>query len=233
LTRTVPTPGTLFALIVTAGAADDPPAGAELAEPEPEAVLLDEDPQAATVIAAPRTRLPPSSRYTGERPRGRTVMLMGKLLLCSRGCAFPLLRRPRPAGLDGGRGQNLRGCPGPGPSRRWVCAGLVEGALQGFDIPGGGDRGSADRADASGLGGESIWPGAGRHVVRTAIRHALRHVGCQTACWLSRDKRRDIRPPLTMTSCPVRAIMSIWPIIRRKTCFAPEPGCTFEFFSGY
>jgi hypothetical protein len=27
--------------------------------------------------------------------------------------------------------------------------------------------------------------------------------------------------------------MSTWPIIRHKACFAPEPGCTFDLFSGY
>jgi hypothetical protein len=68
LTRTVPTPGTLLALIVTADA-EDALDGAELAGlelgPEPEAVV-DDDPQAATVAAAPRTTLP----YSRRRPNG-------------------------------------------------------------------------------------------------------------------------------------------------------------------
>ena len=64
-TRTVPTPGTFVAL--TVAAAEDVPAelALELPElgldPEPDPVVAD-DPQAATVMAAPRTRLPPSSR---------------------------------------------------------------------------------------------------------------------------------------------------------------------------
>jgi len=62
LTRTVPTPGTLLALIV--GAADDALAGALLDEPD--AVLDDDDPQAATAAAAPTARPANSSR----RPAG-------------------------------------------------------------------------------------------------------------------------------------------------------------------
>ena len=52
LTRTVPTPGTLFALIV-AEAADEAPAGALLPGEGPAAVLEDDEPHAATVAAVP------------------------------------------------------------------------------------------------------------------------------------------------------------------------------------
>jgi hypothetical protein len=61
LTRTVPTPGTLFALIV-AEAADEALAGA-LLPGEPAAVLEDDEPHAATVAAVPSARPPASSQF--------------------------------------------------------------------------------------------------------------------------------------------------------------------------
>jgi hypothetical protein len=72
LTRTVPAPGTLFALIATA-AGDDVPTGALLDEfagvplDEPAPVPVEDVPQAAAVATAPRARLPNSSRRPGER----------------------------------------------------------------------------------------------------------------------------------------------------------------------
>jgi hypothetical protein len=62
----VPTPGTFVALTVAAVVEDVPAEFVlELPElgldPEPDPVVAD-DPQAATVMAAPRIRLPPSSR---------------------------------------------------------------------------------------------------------------------------------------------------------------------------
>jgi hypothetical protein len=95
LTRTVPTPGTLFALIVTA-ADDDVPAGALLDElagaplDEPAAVPVEDVPQAAAVATAPRARLPNSSRRPDERWGRWTVMLKGKSPSLCRDCvAFP------------------------------------------------------------------------------------------------------------------------------------------------
>src|SRR6201986_3501590 len=61
LTRTVPTPGTLFALIV-AEAADAARAGA-LLPGDPAAVLEDAEPHAATVAAMPSARPPASSQF--------------------------------------------------------------------------------------------------------------------------------------------------------------------------
>jgi hypothetical protein len=68
LTRTVPTPATLLALMVTAGEEDagDVPAG--WLAPELAAVLEDADPHAAAAATAPRARLPYSSRRAGARP---------------------------------------------------------------------------------------------------------------------------------------------------------------------
>jgi hypothetical protein len=67
LTRTVPTPGTLFALIV-AEAAVEAPAGALLLG-ESAAVLEDDEPHAATVTAVPSAR-PPASSQLLSGPRG-------------------------------------------------------------------------------------------------------------------------------------------------------------------
>jgi hypothetical protein len=106
LTRTVPTPGTLFALIVTA-AGDDVPAGALLDEfagvplDEPAPVPVEDVPQAAAVATAPRARLPNSSRRPGERWGRWAVMLKGKSpSLCSTrlGC-FPLTTKTRANGI--------------------------------------------------------------------------------------------------------------------------------------
>ena len=90
LTRTVPTPGTFFALTVADDEAPEalPPA-AELAElppaaelglePEPEAEVPPEEPHAASVTtAAPKIALPPSSRRADEEGWRRTVMLTGE-----------------------------------------------------------------------------------------------------------------------------------------------------------
>jgi hypothetical protein len=56
----VPTPGTLFALIV-AEATGEAPAGA-LLPGEPAAMLEDDEPHAATVAAVPSARPPASSQ---------------------------------------------------------------------------------------------------------------------------------------------------------------------------
>jgi hypothetical protein len=76
LTRTAPNPGTLLALIVTAADGDLPAAAPleELAAVPDE----DDDPQAATVAAAPRIRLPYSSRRRDGQGRWLMVMLTGK-----------------------------------------------------------------------------------------------------------------------------------------------------------
>jgi hypothetical protein len=75
LTSTVPTPGTFLVLTVTAEE-DEVPAllalPAELAvpeaglDPEPDVGVADDAPHAATVMAAPETRLTPSSRRADE-----------------------------------------------------------------------------------------------------------------------------------------------------------------------
>jgi hypothetical protein len=65
----MPTPGTFVALTVVAEEEEEEDVPAELAlelpelglDPEPDPVVAD-DPQAATVMTAPRIRLPPSSR---------------------------------------------------------------------------------------------------------------------------------------------------------------------------
>lgn len=88
LTSTVPTPGTFFAATVAvdedvpaapgealAAAAAPPALPAALGlEPEPDAEVPAEAPQAATAIAAPKITLPPSSRREVEPEWGRTVM---------------------------------------------------------------------------------------------------------------------------------------------------------------
>jgi hypothetical protein len=79
LTRTVPTPGTLFALIV-AEAADEAPAGA-LLPGEPAAVLEDE-PHAATVAAVPSAR-PPASSQLLSGPRLCLALFLPIVLLIS------------------------------------------------------------------------------------------------------------------------------------------------------
>src|SRR4249919_1708411 len=79
LTRTVPTPGTLFALIV-AEAADEAPAGA-LPPGEPAAVLEDE-PHAATVAAVPSAR-PPASSQLLSGPRRCLALFLPIVLLIS------------------------------------------------------------------------------------------------------------------------------------------------------
>src|ERR1700730_3988720 len=80
LTRTVPTPGTLFALIV-AEAADEAPAGA-LLPGEPAAVLEDDDPHAATVAAVPSAR-PPASSQLLSGPRRRLTLFLPNFLFIS------------------------------------------------------------------------------------------------------------------------------------------------------
>src|SRR5690349_19340873 len=77
LTRTVPTPGTLFALIV-AEAADEARAGA-LLPGEPVAVLEDDEPHAATEAAVPSARPPTSSQFLSG-PR-RYVALFLRIML--------------------------------------------------------------------------------------------------------------------------------------------------------
>jgi hypothetical protein len=90
LTRTVPTPGTLFALIV-AEAADEAPAGALLLG-EPAAVLGDDEPHAATVAAVPRAR-PAASSQLLSGPRRRLaffspIVLFISILLAILSAAF-------------------------------------------------------------------------------------------------------------------------------------------------
>src|SRR5689334_17736646 len=92
LTRTVPTPGTLVALIV-AEAADEVPDGV-LLPGELAAVLEDDEPHAATVAAVPSAR-PPASSQLLSGPRRRLTLFLAILLaiLCA---AF----RQRPSGLS-------------------------------------------------------------------------------------------------------------------------------------
>jgi hypothetical protein len=78
LTRTVPTPGTLVALIV-AEAADEAPAGA-LLPGAPAAVLEDDEPHAATA-AALSARPPASSQFLSGPRRCLTLFLPIVLLL--------------------------------------------------------------------------------------------------------------------------------------------------------
>jgi hypothetical protein len=73
----VPTPGTLFALIVTE-AADEAPVGALLLG-EPAVVLEDDEPHAATVAAAPSAR-PPASSQLLSAPR-RCLALFSPIVL--------------------------------------------------------------------------------------------------------------------------------------------------------
>jgi hypothetical protein len=86
----VPTPGTLFALIV-AEAADEAPAGALLLG-EPAAVLGDDEPHAATVAAVPRAR-PAASSQLLSGPRRRLaffspIVLFISILLAILSAAF-------------------------------------------------------------------------------------------------------------------------------------------------
>jgi len=80
LTRTVPTPGTLFALIA-AEAADEACAGALLPE-EPAAVLEDDEPHAATVAAVPSAKPPASSQFLSE-PRRYVALFLPIVLFIS------------------------------------------------------------------------------------------------------------------------------------------------------
>src|SRR5690242_16130659 len=74
LTRTVPTPRTLVALIV-AEAADEAPDGVLLSG-EPAAVLEDDEPHAATVAAVPSARPPASSQLLSGPRRCLNLFLL-------------------------------------------------------------------------------------------------------------------------------------------------------------
>jgi len=80
LIRTVPTPGTLFALIA-AEADDEAPAGALLLG-EPAAVLEDDEPHAATVAVVPSARPAASSQFLSG-PRRRLALLLPIVLFIS------------------------------------------------------------------------------------------------------------------------------------------------------
>src|SRR5690349_8860945 len=80
LTRTVPTPGTLVALIV-AEAADEAPDGV-LLPGELAAVLEDDEPHAATVAAVPSAR-PPASSQLLSGPRRCLALFLPIVLLIS------------------------------------------------------------------------------------------------------------------------------------------------------
>jgi hypothetical protein len=80
LTRTVPTPGTPFTLIV-AEAADEAPAGTLLVG-EPAAVLEDDEPHAATVAAVPSAR-PPARSQLLSTPRRRLTLFLPNVLFIS------------------------------------------------------------------------------------------------------------------------------------------------------
>jgi hypothetical protein len=77
----VPTPGTLFALIV-AEAADEAPTGALLLLGEPAAVLEDDEPHAAAVTAVPSAR-PPASSQLLSGPRRRPALFLPIVLFIS------------------------------------------------------------------------------------------------------------------------------------------------------
>jgi hypothetical protein len=86
----VPSPDTLFALTVTAEEVEAPallalpvlelPAAAALGE-EPDEEVVADAPHAATVTAAPKIRLTPSTRRADAAEWGRTVMLTRETLL--------------------------------------------------------------------------------------------------------------------------------------------------------
>src|ERR1700733_6481516 len=122
LTRTVPTPGTLFALIV-AEAADEAPAGA-LLPGESAAVLEDDEPHAAMVAAVPSARPPASSQLlSGPRrclnlfvPIVPFISIIAHTFPQHSGSGFPSYLSNPPTGAwfprpIGGAGTGLRAYP--------------------------------------------------------------------------------------------------------------------------
>src|SRR5579875_3866641 len=108
LTRTVPSPGTLVALTVADAGAAAPGEAApdELAGALGELladVFGDEDPQAAAVATAPRTRPPYSSRRAGAPLRRFMRIVIGEISFARQHCAalrcFPLTTKTRAEGI--------------------------------------------------------------------------------------------------------------------------------------